>query len=294
MPYNGSSGSGCASGSAYSTDNSHHMGSNGYDQTCGSNGLGQWGSGTTRRQQLINQLLAAAQSRLFGNDQGLPLEKALPSPFGQNYSSGRNYWPSLQNADPNTRPADAQTQAAIDRWMGTWTNPSSLLQAKGQSVYPPIRSTADLLNRTSVFPTLNSLLNRGGLTPTLTNLEQQGPLVVFAPTEEAFRRLEKRNPWLFQRLQDPRNVSALNTVLKYHVSQASRNQVTYPVNNLAIDSLTSQDGIKYSGNAFQGQIQSGNQLVTTGRALKLPNNTLLVPIDDVLIPPGLDLSHLTP
>jgi uncharacterized surface protein with fasciclin (FAS1) repeats len=209
-------------------------------------------------------------------------------------STALNPWSGMPNLD------DASMSSMDSPAMSYpyWPMPNPSVPGRGyrpnntSRLYPPIQDTSDLLNRTGVFPTLDNLLDRGGLSATLTNLEAQTPLLVFAPTEQAFDRLLKTNPRLFQQLKNPQNVHILNEILKYHVSQASRQAFTFPANNTAIDSLTSRDAIRYTGNAYQGNIMNGNQLVTTGRALKLPNNTLIIPIDDVLIPPGLDLSRL--
>jgi uncharacterized surface protein with fasciclin (FAS1) repeats len=218
----------------------------------GSSAMGSTGS---QRQQLVQQLMQLLQRLMGKSDQGLGLDQAFPGQWGPNGPYGG----------------------------GSWSNP----------FYPPIQNSGDLLSRTGVFPTLGNLLQRGGLQSTVGNLEQQAPLIIFAPTEQAFKRLAEKDPALFHKLQDPRNVNILNEILKYHVSQASRSGFRFPVQNRDIDSLTtSTDGIKYSGNAYRGNIQNSSQLVTTGRALKLPNNTLIIPIDDVLIPPGLDLTRL--
>jgi uncharacterized surface protein with fasciclin (FAS1) repeats len=267
-----------------------------------------YGNPADQRQQLLNNLLGLAKSLLYADDQGLPLNESLPSPFGRTYMSpntspyadvdpftGNSTQPSGYQPDYGTggsRSDDWHRNPSLDNWLNNMFTPNWTQEAKTSAIYPPITGTTDLLSRTGAFPTLNSLLERGGLQPVLTNLEKQGSFIVFAPTEKAFQRLRQQNPRLYQQLQDPRNVNILNEILKYHVSQASRQGFQFPASQVAIDSLTSRDAIKYSGNAFQGSITNGNQSVTTGRALKLPNNTLVVPVDDVLIPPGLDLSKL--
>ena len=263
-----------------------------------------------QRQRLLENLMSMAKRLLYGDDQGLPLNEALPSPFGRTYMtpntspyadvdpwSGNSvqpsgYQPGYGMGSSSSGSSDVHRNPSLDNWLNNMFTPNWTQEAKTGAIYPPITGTTDLLGRTGVFPTLNSLLERGGLQPVLTNLEKQGAFIVFAPTEKAFQRLQQTNPRVFQQLQDPRNVNILNEILKYHVSQASRQNFLFPANQVAIDSLTSRDAILYTGNAFQGSIANGNQSVTTGRALKLPNNTLVVPIDDVLIPPGLDLSKL--
>jgi uncharacterized surface protein with fasciclin (FAS1) repeats len=255
--------------------------------------------GNGNRQQRLHQLMNMIKQLFNGQDQGLPLNETLPSPFGYSYMSpysspyaDLNPWSSPSSSSRYPSHMSPTPHTGLNNWLSQAFNPNLTNQTKTSSIYPPITGTTDLLNRTGVFPTLGSLLNRGGLTPTLTNLEKQGALIVFAPTEQAFQRLAQSNPRLFQQLQDPRNVNILNEILKYHVSQASRSNFQFPATNTHIDSLTSRDAIKYTGNAFKGNIMNGNQLVTTGRALKLPNQTLIIPIDEVLIPPGLDLSKL--
>ena len=64
------------------------------------------------------------------------------------------------------------------------------------------------------FSTLVSLVEAAGLVKPLSGKKQ---LTVFAPTNTAFKRLEKRVPGITAALTDPKNTKLLAQVLSYHV-----------------------------------------------------------------------------
>ncbi len=64
------------------------------------------------------------------------------------------------------------------------------------------------------FSTLVSLVKAAGLAPALSGTTE---LTVFAPTNTAFKALEKEVPGVTAALTDPKNKALLVQVLKYHV-----------------------------------------------------------------------------
>ena len=136
--------------------------------------------------------------------------------------------------------------------------------------------------------TLVNLLDKQGLVPAVQELEQGGPVTVLAPTDKAFENLAKESPELFSKLTDPRNKEVLNDVLLYHVSGDPFQFGP----GAKFDSVLENDGAKFSGNPFFGQFQNGDQTINTGPASVSANGSVVIPVDQVLIPPGFDPSVL--
>lgn len=64
------------------------------------------------------------------------------------------------------------------------------------------------------FPTLVAAVKAASL---VEALKSEGPFTVFAPTEEAFQKLEKAKPGTIASLLKPENKQKLADILKYHV-----------------------------------------------------------------------------
>jgi len=64
------------------------------------------------------------------------------------------------------------------------------------------------------FKTLVAAVKAAGL---VDALKGTGPLTVFAPTDEAFAKLEKKHPGIIEMLLKPENKSKLTAILTYHV-----------------------------------------------------------------------------
>jgi uncharacterized surface protein with fasciclin (FAS1) repeats len=258
--------------------------------------------------------LADALNRLLNEGSTSSLRYRYPSPYrnGSNHSglspqygnygngmngnsSGNTSWNQLRGVLTDLL---RRVQGALGNAGPYRVTPNSLgynqayTTVTGQP-FPPsksVTSAVDLLSRSNMLPTLNNLIGRAGLGNTLADLEADGPVVIFAPTEAAFDKLARSNPALFQQLQKPENAHVLRQILTYHVSNAPGFGV--PSNNLLIDSLNSNDQSRFTGNAFSGAIQNGNQTVRSGPVIQLPNGTLIVPINDVLLPPDFSPSSL--
>ena len=136
--------------------------------------------------------------------------------------------------------------------------------------------------------TLVDLLGKNELVGAVQDLEKKGPVTILAPSNKAFADLAQKNPELFGKLTDPRNKEALQEVLLYHVS----NQRTDFASGGTFDSLLPKDGAQFFGSPFGGTIQNGDQKINTGIATVSANGSVVIPVDQVLIPAGFDPSKL--
>lgn len=136
--------------------------------------------------------------------------------------------------------------------------------------------------------TLTGLLGSTGLVPAAQDLEKKGPVTVLAPTNQAFERLSQESPELFQKLTNPANKEALQKILLYHVSGEQFGLES----GQQFNSVNDRDGARFFGNPFYGRIQNGDQTINTGTARLAANGSLVIPVDQVLIPPDFDPTTL--
>jgi uncharacterized surface protein with fasciclin (FAS1) repeats len=136
--------------------------------------------------------------------------------------------------------------------------------------------------------TFETVLKSSQFDLTISAQESKGPVTVFAPTEAAFNKLD---PKVKTALLKPENKATLEKILKYHVAEKP---VTFSPEPQSIDSLlpNTSDQCVLTGTALKPRIINGKQIVQGESALALPNKSILVPIDDILIPPDVDLSTL--
>ncbi len=154
--------------------------------------------------------------------------------------------------------------------------------------FPRGENAVDRLAGDKNSSTLVDLLGKQGLVPVVQELEKEGPITVLAPTNKAFENLAKENPDLFGKLTDPRNKKVLDEVLLYHVS----GDPTDFRSGGTFDSVLENDGAQFFGNPFFGQFVNGDQVINTGTASVSGNGSVVIPVDQVLIPPGFDPSVL--
>lgn len=76
------------------------------------------------------------------------------------------------------------------------------------------KDIVDTAASTKGFSTLVTAVKAAGLVDTLKG---KGPYTVFAPTDEAFKKLEKENPGITAELLKPENKEKLQKILTYHV-----------------------------------------------------------------------------
>ncbi len=79
----------------------------------------------------------------------------------------------------------------------------------------PMGTVVDVAASNKNFSTLVALVKAGGLAGALSS--PKANVTVFAPTNAAFKNLEKAVPGVTKALTDPKNKALLAQVLKYHV-----------------------------------------------------------------------------
>ncbi len=140
------------------------------------------------------------------------------------------------------------------------------------------------------FKTLTTALGAAGLVDALKGLESKNPITVLAPTEAAFGKVD---PKLLQSLLKPENKAFLQQILQYHVSD-----MKFPLNQQAgkarFDSLLSNNNDETVINLKNGQLSlvNGAQKIQGSSPIKAPNGSTVIPVDQVLIPPGFDVDAL--
>lgn len=157
--------------------------------------------------------------------------------------------------------------------------------APAPAAAPPANTVAALTSIPSVS-TLGSLVQAADLVPAVQDLEAKGPLTIFAPSNEAFAKLD---PALVEKLKKPENKDALQSILKYHISATPGGLNT---NGSVVDSLNHEDGVRVFGKPDHPQVLNGDKVIGASAPIKLGNGTTIVPINDVLIPPNFNPATL--
>jgi uncharacterized surface protein with fasciclin (FAS1) repeats len=134
--------------------------------------------------------------------------------------------------------------------------------------------------------TFSGVIGASGFSQTLDQLESQGPVTVFAPTNEAFQLL---NPNILEALQRPENAHVLQEVLEYHVADRA---VSFKGRPLRIDSLSQRDESILIGDAQNPYIINNQQIARGQAAIRSQNGSITIPIDQVLLPPAVDVNAL--
>ena len=124
------------------------------------------------------------------------------------------------------------------------------------------------------FATLVTALEAAGLTATLRG---NGPFTVFAPTDEAFRKLP---PGTLETLLKPENREQLRTILLYHVVPGRVNAATART----LTSATTVEGRDLRIRT-QGSSLRINAATVTAADVAATNGVIHV-IDEVLLPPS--------
>ncbi|MEM0952167.1 MAG: fasciclin domain-containing protein [Cyanobacteria bacterium P01_H01_bin.74] len=150
------------------------------------------------------------------------------------------------------------------------------------------RTALRIADRTEDTSTLASLIDQADLVPAVRDLERDGPITILAPTNDAFGALPTE---IVDKLLLEENKSVLQEILSYHV-QAGAIDLETAGNGVAFDSLLDEDQTVIVGNGADSTIINGDQIIQGAQALNGRNGSIVIPIDQVLIPPGLDLSTL--
>ncbi len=154
------------------------------------------------------------------------------------------------------------------------TEPGTATTAQGNTI-------VDVAQGDDSFTTLTTALSAAGLTDTLA---QDGPFTVFAPTDQAFDALPEGT---LERLLQPENRDMLIQVLSYHVVPQQ----------LSSDQLDAQDGSQLetvAGSPLLVQTEGplGGLAVEGASVVDADieaSNGVIHSIDQVILPPGLDM-----
>ena len=126
------------------------------------------------------------------------------------------------------------------------------------------------------FSTLTAALTAGDL---VTNLKGSGPFTVFAPTDEAFKKLQ---PGTVEKLLA--NKSALRSVLTFHVVSGK----VLAADVVKLTDAQTVEGSKVGISVKQGAVVLGSNSTVIKADIKASNGVIHV-IDHVLLPPNLKL-----
>lgn len=142
---------------------------------------------------------------------------------------------------------------------------------------PRKQDIVDTAVATDGFSTLVAAVKAAGLAEAL---KAKGPFTVFAPTDEAFAKLEKAKPGILADLLKPENKSKLQAILKYHVvpSEVRAANVVKLKNGTTVATLS---GKKITVNNKHGVMIDNAKVIKTD---VLCSNGVIHVIDTVLIP----------
>ena len=130
------------------------------------------------------------------------------------------------------------------------------------------------------FGTLVTAVQAAGLVDTL---KSDGPFTVFAPTDDAFAKLD---PAVLQLLLTPQGKDALTQVLTYHVVAGRV---------AAVDAIRAGEAATVEGDAVRFTIGDGQLKVNDSRVVAndlATSNGVIHVIDTVLLPPDLALPNV--
>ena len=133
------------------------------------------------------------------------------------------------------------------------------------------------------FTILAKALGAAGL---VDALKGEGPFTVFAPTDDAFRALERSKPGTLEMLLKPENKGLLTQILTFHVVPANvlaeqvvtlRNAGT--LNGQRVDIKTTERGVTVDGaNVIVTDVRAGNGTVHVIDQVLMPSTKTIVEI----------------
>lgn len=141
-----------------------------------------------------------------------------------------------------------------------------------QVILPASDDIATTAEKAGAFKTLLAAAQAAGLVPALTG---DGPLTVFAPTDEAFAKLPAGT---VDSLLLPENKEKLATILKYHVVSGR----VY-----SSEAVASKDLKTLTGGSVHVAVKGGEAMVNDAKLLKTDldaSNGVIHVIDSVLLP----------
>jgi uncharacterized surface protein with fasciclin (FAS1) repeats len=200
------------------------------------------------------------------------------------YDATASFAPAYGTSTPSYMPMGGYPQTGV-----AGVHPTPQFKSAGATM------ATDFLAQVPQVSTLLDAAKQTELVGKLQQLEQGGPVTIFAPSNEAFNSLPKE---VLTKLAKPENRHVLARILSYHVSA----QPLAATKNLVAQNVSNQTGTNayyYNGSVRGGVITNeastafpDGQLVKTQAPVSLPNGSIIVPIDKVMIPPDVDLTQL--
>ena len=137
----------------------------------------------------------------------------------------------------------------------------------------------EVADKAGTFKALLAAAKAGGL---VDALQEDGPLTVFAPTDDAFAKLPSQT---LNDLLKPENKEKLATILKYHV---------IPGKVTAKDALQAGSAKTLSGDSVSISIRDGRLTINNANVIVNDveaSNGIIHVIDEVLLPPEKPVSY---
>lgn len=137
---------------------------------------------------------------------------------------------------------------------------------------PEARDIVDTAVSAGSFNTLVKAVQAAGLADTL---KSDGPFTVFAPTDEAFKKLPEGT---LENLLKPENKSQLQAILTYHV---------LPGRIMSAEAATVSSAKTVNGKSFQIAKSSDGLMVDKAKVIKadiMASNGVIHVIDQVILP----------
>ena len=160
----------------------------------------------------------------------------------------------------------------------------ALVMSAAPFVYAQDKDIVDIAASAPNFKTLVAAVKAADLVETLKG---DGPFTVFAPTDDAFKKLEKAKPGILATLLKPENKELLKSILLFHV---------VPGKILAHDVLKLKSGtkVKTAGGSEltiriskkYGLTLSGKNTVKVVKTDIEASNGVIHVLDNVLLPPA--------
>jgi transforming growth factor-beta-induced protein len=150
-----------------------------------------------------------------------------------------------------------------------WTGLSLAQEKKPEPPKP--KDIVDVAKDTSNLKTFCKLLESAGLVDTLKG---KGPYTVFAPTDEAFKKLGKE----LDELQKPENKAKLQRILKNHVLEGRKN---------AADVKAMKSAKSLAGEELKITVKNDVVMIEGAKVTKVDtdaSNGLIHVVDAVLVP----------
>jgi len=188
--------------------------------------------------------------------------------------------PSLESKDlKNVISADNKATNGVVHIIDGVLLPPQPTPPTPPSPAPASKSIVDLAVGTKDLSTLVTALKAADL---VTTLSGKGPFTVFAPTNEAFAKLDKR---VLDYLLEPQHKEQLTKVLTYHVVAAEAKSTDLKNGEL----IKTVEGQQVRVELCDGHVKINNAEVTTANVLG--TNGVVHIIDHVLIPHWFEAAH---